>query len=361
MDGSITKRKDGRWQGVVYIPTLTNKPIKKYVYAATRPECRRKLNDLIEQVENDGIFNVSKATFREFSKMWLETYCANLSPTTINGYDKYLSYSYPFIGEALLCKILPVHIQILINEYSKNHSKKTCENLIGVLSGVFKYAIVNRSIKTNPCKGVTLASDIEKYRYYIYNEDEFNALLDVVTGTKDEIPVILAGLCGMRISEIMGLTWNDIDFKSRVIYIRKANVHVNGQVIEKSTKTRTSYREVVAPDYVIERLSLYKNVGLVYPKEDGSAENGGNYAKRFARMLKNAGLPHTRFHDLRHFNATMMLKNGVSDKEAAARLGHSDINMTKKYQHILGNMKTKPADILNNIVKSKKYVKKYVK
>lgn len=150
----------------------------------------------------------------------------------------------------------------------------------------------------------------------------------------------------------MGLTWNDINFNTHVIYVRKANVHVNGNVIEKGTKTRNSYREVVAPSYVIERLSLYKNVGFIYPKENGSAENGGNYSKRFSRILKNAGLPHTRFHDLRHFNATMMLKHGIPDKEAAERLGHSDINMTKKYQHILGNMKTKPADILDSIVKN---------
>ena len=149
----------------------------------------------------------------------------------------------------------------------------------------------------------------------------------------------------------MGLTWNDINFEKRIIYVRKAYVHVNGEVIEKNTKTRTSYREIIAPSYVIERLSLYKNIGFVYAKKDGSAENGGNYSKRFSRILKNAGLPHTRFHDLRHFNATMMLKRGVSDKEAAERLGHSDINMTKKYQHVLLNMKSKPADALDSIVK----------
>nr|WP_279221809.1 tyrosine-type recombinase/integrase [Clostridium sp. JN-1] len=63
----------------------------------------------------------------------------------------------------------------------------------------------------------------------------------------------LAGLCGLRVSEIMGLTWNDINFNSHVIYIRRTNVHVNCAVIEKSTKTRTSYRKVVAPSYVIER------------------------------------------------------------------------------------------------------------
>lgn len=360
MEGSVTKRKDGRWQGVVDIPTLTKKRVRKYVYASTRPECRRKVNALIEEIENNGILNPSKATFKEFAQIWLDTYCTNLSPTTINGYKRYITYINNYIGDAMMIKILPIHVQEVINDYSKTHSKKSCQNLLGIAHGVFKYAIINKSLKTNPCENIIVPQDITKYQYYIYNETEFNKLLEFVTGTKEEIPILLAALCGLRVSEIMGLTWNDIDFDKHIINIRKANVHVNGAVIEKNTKTRTSYREIVAPSYVIERLSLYKSVGYVYPKENGKPENGGNYGNRFRRMLKKVGLPHTRFHDLRHFNATMMLKHGVSDKEAAARLGHSDINMTKKYQHILGNMKTRTADILDGIVK-KSDVKKDVK
>ncbi|WP_238899315.1 site-specific integrase [Clostridium sp. YIM B02500] len=361
MEGSVTKRKDGRWQGVVDVPTLTKKRVRKYVYAATRQECRKKLNALIEEIENDGVLNPSKITFTEFAQIWLDTYCVNLSPTTLNGYKiSIFTYACKYIGDAIMSKILPIHIQEMINEFSKTHSQKTCRNLLSDIGGVFKYAILNKTLKNNPCEGIKIPNDINKYEYYIYNEDEFNSLLDLVIDTKEEIPVLLAGLCGLRVSEIMGLTWNDINFDKRIIYIRKAYVHVNGDVIEKNTKTRTSYREIVAPKYVIERLSLYKNVGFVYPKKDGTAENGGNYSKRFSRMLKNAGLPHTRFHDLRHFNATMMLKNGVSDKEAAERLGHSDTNMTKKYQHVLSNMKTKSADILDSIVK-RSDVKKDVK
>lgn len=361
MEGSVTKRKDGRWQGVVDVPTLGNKRVRKYVYAATRPECRRKLNALIEEIENDGVLNPSKAPFKEFAQTWLDTYCVSLSPTTIDGYKRSINtYAQKYIGDSIMSKILPMHIQEMINDFSKSHSEKTCENLLGAVSGVFKYAILNKFLKTNPCTGIKIPKDAQRYQYYIYNEDEFNALLNLVTGTTEEIPIILAALCGLRISEIMGLTWNDINFEKRIIYVRKANVHVNGEVIEKNTKTRTSYREILAPKYVIERLSCYKNVGFVYPKEDGTAENGGNYGKRFSRMLKNAGLLHTRFHDLRHFNATMMLKNGISDKEAAERLGHSNTNMTKKYQHVLSNMKSKSADVLDNLVKNM-YVKKDVK
>jgi integrase len=352
MEGSVSKRKDGRWQGAVDVPTIDGKRKQRYVYAPTRQECRRKINALIEEIENDGVINPSKATFKEFAQTWLDTYCVNLSPTTIDGYKKSIyTYADKYIGNAFMSKILPIHIQEMINDFSKTHSEKTCQNMLGDIGGVFRYAILNKVLKINPCVGVKIPHDTNPYQYYIYNEDEYNAMLNIVTGTIEELPPLLAGLCGLRVSEIMGLTWNDINFDTHVIYVRRANVHVNSEVITKNTKTRTSYREVVAPPYVMERLSLYKNVGFVYPKKDGTAENGGNYSKRFSRMLQSANLPHTRFHDLRHFNATMMLKNGISDKESASRLGHSDTNMTKKYQHILSNMKNNSADILNTIVK----------
>lgn len=361
MEGSVTKRKDGRWQGVVDIPTLTGKRKRKYVYAATRAECRKKVNEIIEQIENDGMINPTKATFREYGQIYLDKYCRNLSPTTLDGYNKSIvKYADGYIGDALLIKILPVHIQDMINEFAKTHSEKTCRNLLGDIGGVFKYAIINKVLKNNPCVGVKVPKDMEPYKYYIYNEAEFNKLLDYVTGTKEEIHILLGALCGLRVSEIMGLTWNDISFDTGEIHIRRAYVHVGATVMQKETKTRTSYRSLIAPQYVMDRLSLYKGVGFVYPKKDGTAENGGNYGIRFSKILEHAGLPHTRFHDLRHFNATMMLKGGISDKEAAERLGHSDINMTKKYQHILSNMKSNAANALNNIVRPSD-VKKDVK
>ena len=362
MEGSVTKRKDGRWQGVVDIPSLMDERKRKYVYASTRSECRRKMNELIEQIEKGSVLSSSKLTFTQYAQKWLDTYCIPLSPTTQEGYKKSIyTYADKYIGGAIISKILPIHIQEMLNTFSKTHSEKTCKNMISDIGGVFKYAILNKIISSNPCIGAKIPKDEERYQYYIYNEDEFNALLDVVTGGKHEIAALLGALCGLRISEIMGLTWNDINFTTNEIKIRKANVHVNSEVILKTTKTRTSYRKIIVPQYVIDRLKLYKGVGYIFTKKDGSPEHGGNYAKRFLRVIKNAGLPHTRFHDLRHFSATMMLKNGVSDKEAAEYLGHSDINMTKKYQHVLANMKSKPADILNGIVNKKMDVKLDVK
>jgi len=242
-----------------------------------------------------------------------------------------------------------------MNKFSKNHEVKTCRNMIGDIRGVFRYAVDNKLLKSNPCDKIKLPVSYDDYEYYIYTEEEFNKLLDVIEGTEHVIPILLAGLCGMRLSEVMGLTWNDIDFENHTIFIRKANVFVGSQVIEKNrTKTKKSTRKIVIPNYVIEILKEYKKVGLVFSRKDGNPEHGGNYRLRFTKFLKRNGLPKTRFHDLRHFNATMMLKKGVPDKIAAGQLGHANVNMTKKYQHVLDDMENRPANAMDSIVANRK-------
>lgn len=352
MEGSITKRKDGRWQGVVDIPNITGKRQRKYVYAPTRQECRKKVNDLVEQIENDLLLDSSKITFRDYAQKWLDIYCENLSPTTKDGYRKsVLVYADQYIGDAIISKILPIHIQEMMNSFAKTHSPKTCKNMLGDVKGVFRFAIDNKLLKTNPCNKIKLPVNYQEYQYNIYTEDQFNLLLDYAEGTEHMIPILLAGLCGMRLSEVMGLTWNDIDFEKHTITIRKANVFVGSEIIERNkTKTKTSTRKIVIPNYVVEILKEYKKVGLVFSRKNGKPEHGGNYRLRFSLFLKRNGLPKTRFHDLRHFNATMMLKKGVPDKVAASMLGHANTSMTKKYQHIIDEMDNKPAQVLDSIV-----------
>lgn len=350
MDGSVTKRKDGRWQGVVDVPNITGKRKRKYVYASTRSECRRKVYELIEQIESHTLLNASKTTFNEYAQKWLETYCEGLSPTTQEGYRKSVKYANEYIGDAILSKILPIHIQEMVNSFAKTHSEKTCKNLIGDIRGVFNYAVVNKIMTTNPCIGIKVKSRKGKYKYNIYTVEQFNSLLDLVTDTSLELPVVLAGLCGMRLSEIMGLKWSDIDFERCTIDIRRAMVFVGKKVIEKDTKTNNSYRKIDAPQYVIERLRQCRGIGYVYPKKDGSPEHGGNYRLRLYNFMKKNNLPKTRFHDLRHFAATTLLDMNVPDKVIASMLGHANTNMTKKYQHVIGTMEKRAAIAMNSIV-----------
>lgn len=263
--------------------------------------------------------------------------------------------------------VLQMHIQELINNFSKTHRSKSAVNLKGILNKAFGDAVENKIVKHNPCLYIKIKRS-EEYQYYIYNEDEFNRLLDCVRGTKEEIPIILAALCGMRAGEVMGLTWENVDFETNEIKIVRNAVSVRKVTVVKEPKTYSSNRTIDMPEYVADVLKKYKEEHkfgeqkfgeqkfaeheFVYAKKNGSPENVDLYRERFLRILKKNNLPRIRFHDLRHFNATMMLKLGISDKEASGILGHTNINMTKKYQHVLKSMRGGAAKKLNTIIRN---------
>lgn len=346
------KTKDGRWRVEVELPkTADGKRRRKYIYGDTRQECTKAQYEFMQEVEKQSILSNKDITVSQYMKNWLEINCAQLSPTTLDAYTRYVnSYIIPHIGDLKMREIVQMHIQKLLNDFAVNHSSKSCNNLKGILNKAFNDAIINNIIKNNPCNSVK-TKQMKKTDYYIYNEDEFNQLLKILNGTLDEIPVVLAALCGLRIGEIMGLTWDNVDFENKKINIIQNAVTLKGGVIIKEPKTYSSNRQIQCPNYVINLLAQHKkDSGYVFPKADSSPESGKNFGKRFQTILKQNKLPHTRFHDLRHFSATMMLKHGISDKEASAILGHSEINMTKKYQHILSSMESRAADMFDTII-----------
>jgi integrase len=348
MASGPTKRKDGRYQASVIIP-WTKK--RKYVYADSRKECNRLLNNLIEQIESGDFTNIEKLTVKGYLEKWLETYCSSLSPTTVTNYEGYLKkHIYPEIGNILLAKLMPMNIKEIYNKLQEQgYKSKTILNIHRILSKAFKDAVSNNRLARNPCDSIK-PPPVDTPYIKVYTEKEFNRLLDVVEGSKEELPILLAGLAGLRRGEIFGLKWEDINFDTGRISIKRNAVRIAGKTIIKTPKTKGSTRSFILPEYVLERLKKYRGIGFVYPREDGGPENGDAYSKRFQNLLFTHGLPKIRFHDLRHFNATQMLKRGIKDKEAAARLGHWDASMTKRYQHVLEEMDKGAAAALDNIV-----------
>ena len=119
----------------------------------------------------------------------------------------------------------------------------------------------------------------------------------------------------------------------------------------KLPKNKTSERDITIPSVIIPRLKQLQGIGPVITRLDGKEYNPKSISSLFHVFLERNNLKQIRFHDLRHFNATMMLESGISDKEAAERLGHSDPTITRKiYQHVLKEMDQKNADKLNSIL-----------
>ncbi|WP_198006921.1 tyrosine-type recombinase/integrase [Desulforamulus reducens] len=105
------------------------------------------------------------------------------------------------------------------------------------------------------------------------------------------------------------------------------------------------------PSGIILALKRLRGIGKILTKPDVTDYNPGSVSRSFKKFLERNKLPHIRLHDLRHFNGTMMLRYGITEREASARLGHSNLLMTKKYQHVLEDMDKESADKLNCIFK----------
>ena len=184
----------------------------------------------------------------------------------------------------------------------------------------------------------------------IYEMEQFNVLWQISKETYDRVPISLGAGLGLRRGEIFGLKWSDIDFDNNTVHIHNTKVRMSKEYT-KGTKNESSERIVTAPRYVIDVLRDYKKEKQVFNINCYILDNikPDNYSKRFCNMLRKYKLPPTRLHDLRHYNATIMLDAGIPDKVAADRLGHKDTTMLKRvYQHTLKSMDLQASEILND-------------
>lgn len=173
---------------------------------------------------------------------------------------------------------------------------------------------------------------------------------------------------GMRLGELLALRWQDIDFEHRSLHIRRSMGFISGQgYVEFEPKTARSRRKILLPPFVCEVLRQHRTrqleerlkMGTVWRERDlvfcnryGDFLDPSHLRQRFDRLLKDAGLPDVRFHDLRHSAATILLSMGIHPKVVQEILGHSQISMTlDTYSHVLPSMQQEAMDKLDDLFK----------
>lgn len=277
----------------------------------------------------------SALTLENAMTFYIDSNREMLSITTIAGYDKIKKLYFDTIKKKPLHKITQDDIQAEINLQSKTLSPKTVKNNHGFLSAVFKAYRKDFSLETR----------LPKNKKFVPNIPDTKAIEQILKGIKDtdiEIPVLLAIWLGMRMSEIRGLKWDCI--KGNKITIKQAMVDAYNSKHIKTTKTMSSTRVLYMPDYLKQLIAKQPKTSEYLVTLKRFTITG-----RFDRMLKQTGLPHYRFHDLRHANASIMLMLGVPDKYAMDRLGHSTNNTLKNiYQHTLDSKKEEVNASVNN-------------
>lgn len=254
---------------------------------------------------------------------YIENKSAVLSPSTIAGYRRIQKNLIAGIAHENAYTIDQVKIQRWVNGLVRaGKTPKTVANAHGLLSAVLS------GIRPEFVLRTTLPQK-EKHEIQIPSEAEMEKIFVACRGTHYEVPIVLAAWLGLRASEIRGLQWDDVD--GDVLHIRRAIVEGENGPAVKGTKTYSGKRNIHLPPYLCQLLSRQKAESQYIVTLSGHAIYNG-----FERVCQKAGVPHYRFHDLRHFNASIMLAEGVPDKYGMRRMGHATNNMLKTtYQHTI--------------------------
>lgn len=252
---------------------------------------------------------------------YIETKSAILSPSTIRGYNGIKDNRIEAIKHIKLGDLTQEQIQRWINGLAKTHSPKTIANAHGLISAIIKEYRPSFALHTTlPQK---IRPDIQ-----IPSEADLKAIIEESKGTRYELPIALAIWLGLRQSEIVGLTRDCV--KGDTLHIKQAIVVGEDGPAKKGTKSYSGKREIRMPQYIQDLIAAQPDREYIVNLSGKAIYSG------FTRICEKAGVPHYRFHDLRHANASVMLAIGVPDKYSMKRMGHATNNMLKTtYQHTI--------------------------
>ncbi len=311
------KLPSGNWRVNLYVGTDDNgKRIYKSFTASTKKEAEFLAAEYnLKRKEKPKDVTVGDA---------IDGYIASkenvLSPTTISGYRKIRRNDMQQIMDVPLNKLTSMMVQSEVNREALRLSPKTLRNVHGLVAAAITMYMPDFVLRT------TLPAKQHKIKTLPNPEDVMRA----VSGTEVELPVLLALWLGMRLSEIQGLRFSDI--QDGILSITHVRVAVNKKYIEKdTTKTYNSTRRLRVPQEIMDKIEA-----IPHKSQDDYVCNfarGGIYS-RFRRCIRNAGLSDMSFHDLRHMNASIMVALGIPDKYAMERGGWSSSGTLQNiYQH----------------------------
>jgi len=351
-EGSIYKRSDDRWVGVVDLGWLDGKRNRKSMYAKTRKEVQEKLNTALTSHRKGLSFQSDKLTVRESLSDWLrESVKPALRPRTYQSYAEIVRlHLEPSLGRIRLSRLTPRDVQKLINaKLNGGLSPRRVQYIHAVLRRALGQAEKWGFIARNVAKLVDIPK-VEQPEINPFDPSEARLFVKAIAGERLEALYLLAIATGLRQAEILGLSWEDIDFGKSQCAVRKTLQRIDGEFRLVEPKTTRSRRIIALPDIVISSLREHKgrqvgemlvvgdkweNSGLVFTDLYGRPLSDRVVRDRFYRILESAGLRRQRFHDLRHACASLMISQGVPSREVMETLGHSTIAMTlNRYAHI---------------------------
>ena len=371
-EGNIRKRKDGRWEGrytVGHNPE-TGKAIIKNVLGKTQAEVKEKLKKAIE--ENVGIdYGRAKTyTVGSWLEVWMENYAKiKLRPSTFKTSQGFLkNHIKPQIGGIPLADLTSLDLQrfykhlldggrvdrVEAKKKPKGLAPKTVRNIHQMIGSAYNLAMEQKLVSKNPTQGCALPK-VEHKEMKTLTADQLSAFFQEARDSGVYELYYLDLATGLRRGELLGLKWTDVDLDRGVLKIQRAISRQNGKVVEAPLKTKNAYRTLPlsadAIDVLMQQRRKTGNSEWVFPSPIGGPMSPDSVLHMLQRVLKRAGLPRIRFHDLRHTFATMALQNGVDVKTVSSMLGHYSAGFTlDTYAHVTTDAQLKAAQTMGNIL-----------
>ena len=371
-EGNIRKRSDGRWEGryTAGHDPVTGKRITKNVLGKTQAEVREKLRRTIEETRGLDVARAGEYTTGQWLEVWFNDYAMlKVRPSSHQTYRGYLDHHIkPYIGNIPLTKLSSLDLQRLYKKLlsdgrvdrieskkqPKGLSAKTVRNIHQIISSALKLAVEQRLIAHNPADGCALPKAERKEMQTLPVEQ----LTSFLREAKDSGVFALYYIdltTGLRRGELLGLKWSDIDLEKGDLRVQRQIGRIDGKIIEMPLKTKNAYRTLPLSADAISVLKMQKcrvgNSEWVFPSPTGGPMSPDSVLHMLHRVLKRAGLPKVRFHDLRHTFATLALQNGVDVKTVSSMLGHYSAGFTlDTYAHVTTSAKREAAKTMGNIL-----------
>ncbi len=362
-EGSIYEhKKNGKKIGYrgAYTVYTAEGPKRRYVTGKTREEVRQKLTKAMADRDGGLVFDAGSLTVGEYLERWLkDSVQGTVRQSTFEVYGHMIRpHIVPALGRLRLKDLAPMHVRGFYREkLGSDLSPATVHKMHVVLHKALDQAVSDGLIPRNTAKGVKIPQTGRK-EIQPLTQEQAKALLEAARGDRLEALYLLAIATGLRQGELLALKWEDVELEDAVLRVRRTLTRTGGKVALGPPKTNKSRRSVGLTKGAVEALrvhlsrqleemeqmgSLYRSGGLVFASETGGIINPSNLRNRsFARLLKRAGLPHIRFHDLRHTCATLLLSRNVNPKIVSEMLGHCSISVTLDiYSHLLPDMQEK--------------------
>ena len=360
-DGSIRQR--GKiWEGQVVVPG--GKRVN--VYGKSKVEVKAKIKDALAQAEIDLQLANPEMTVKDWLMEWLDLYRSDIKRGTRDQCDTIITlHLVPAIGDIVLKNLTASDIQrLIIAPLSKTHAAKTVHNIFGVLHKALNQAVKLHYSSYNVADGCVLPRIPKVNKIKALDKDEIKRLLASLEGDREEFLFKTALATGLRSGELIGLTWNCIDFDAGIIRIvqQMTSPRKKGESYE-ITETKSSNCRVLSPaPIVFEWLSKQKEKQKYERQVLGKSWNSGKYKdlvftmpngqhytqswvyKMFQRVLRAAELDHFRVHDLRHTYVVDALRAGDDVKTIQTSAGHYSSAFTlDRYAHVTATMRKESA------------------